>query len=262
MEPGSAVPTGAPGPGRRGRAAALLVDFNGTLSQDEDVLFDVYAEIGEEHGATLARTIYFGQLVGRSDEEILRRILGPQIPVEELTAERIRRYRERIADGTTILPAARAAVAYAAGRVPVAVVTSAWRAEVVPALRGAGLTGLVAECVCADDVARDKPDPEGYLLACSRLGIDPRAAVAVEDTDVGIAAAVAAGVRCAAVTTTMPAGRLRQADELIEALSVDEVAVLLGSTSERTRADSRANESSTDAPDATRPSALGTSTAS
>jgi beta-phosphoglucomutase len=218
---------------------ALLVDFNGTLSQDEDVLYEIYAAICAEHGRALPPASYIAELVGRSDEEIFRRWLGPELDVEALTAERIRRYRERVADGSTVSPAARAAIAYAAERVPVAVVTGAWRDEVAPVLRGAGLDRLVTLCICADDVTREKPDPEGYVLACRHLLVDPRRAVAVEDTDVGVAAATAAGVRCVAVTTTMPARRLAQADTLIEALTEEAVVRLLGSSG-GTQAASRA----------------------
>ena len=49
--------------------------------------------------------------------------------------------------------------------------------------------------VTALDVVAGKPDPEGFALACERLGADPTAAVAAEDSPAGIRAARAAGVR-------------------------------------------------------------------
>ncbi len=48
--------------------------------------------------------------------------------------------------------------------------------------------------VTADDVARGKPDPEGYALALTRLGADPSRSVVFEDAPNGVAAARAAGV--------------------------------------------------------------------
>lgn len=51
--------------------------------------------------------------------------------------------------------------------------------------------------VCSgDDVARKKPDPDIYLMAASRCGVDPRACLAIEDTSHGLAAAKAAGMSC------------------------------------------------------------------
>jgi len=54
-----------------------------------------------------------------------------------------------------------------------------------------------------DEVARGKPSPELYLLAAARLGVDPAACLALEDTPIGCAAAAAAGARVLAVPTDM-----------------------------------------------------------
>ena len=51
----------------------------------------------------------------------------------------------------------------------------------------------------AGDYARGKPDPSGYLAAAERLGADPAACVVIEDSEVGVAAGVAAGMRVVAL---------------------------------------------------------------
>jgi HAD superfamily hydrolase (TIGR01509 family) len=48
--------------------------------------------------------------------------------------------------------------------------------------------------VCGDDVARKKPDPEGYRLAMAQTGVDPAAVLVVEDSTQGLAAARGAGL--------------------------------------------------------------------
>ena len=103
---------------------------------------------------------------------------------------------------------------HAAGRVPVAVVSGAYRREIEPVLRGAGLADVVGVIVAADDVARGKPDPEGYLRALEALGdgLSPGDVVAFEDTEAGVASARAAGLRCLAVRGTLPDERLAAAD--------------------------------------------------
>lgn len=56
------------------------------------------------------------------------------------------------------------------------------------------------DTVCTgDDVERGKPAPEIYQLAAERLGVDPRACVAIEDSRNGVRAAKAAGMACIAV---------------------------------------------------------------
>jgi HAD superfamily hydrolase (TIGR01509 family) len=206
---------------------ALLFDLNGTLCRDEDLLYEIYKAMFAARGVELTRGEYFGGLAGRSDEEVFRSRLGAHVDVEALTRERVNRYVDLAGDGATVSGDARAALVVAASRVRVGVVTSAFREEAAAVLRGARLDALVSAVVCADDVARLKPHPDAYELACRRLNVPSTRAFAIEDTDVGVAAAQAAGVRCAGLTTTMPAERLAAADVLLDALDRDAIDVLL-----------------------------------
>ncbi|POX41128.1 HAD family phosphatase [Streptomyces sp. Ru72] len=70
---------------------------------------------------------------------------------------------------------------------------------------------LPAVRVYGSDVEHAKPAPECFALAASRLGIATSACVVVEDTPVGITAAVAAGCTVIGLTTTHPEESLRQA---------------------------------------------------
>jgi sugar-phosphatase len=72
--------------------------------------------------------------------------------------------------------------------------------------------------VYADDVSRGKPDPEGYLTAAARLGVDPAEALVVEDSPPGIEAGRAAGAATVAVTSTHAAAQLEAADVVMESL--------------------------------------------
>ena len=67
------------------------------------------------------------------------------------------------------------------------------------ALRSAGFTDIFETIVTADDVEHAKPAPDIYLLACSRLGVLPSEALALEDSASGVTAAKAAGLTCIAV---------------------------------------------------------------
>ncbi len=67
-----------------------------------------------------------------------------------------------------------------------------------------GVAGHFKALVTADDVTHGNPDPEGYLLACRRLGVDPRQALVFEDSAAGIQAARASGAAC---TTAWPTPR-------------------------------------------------------
>ena len=211
-------------------ARALVFDFNGTLSQDEPVLYAIYARLFAEHGRTLTEAEYFATLAGNTEEAIIGDWLGVEgDELRALVEERVERYR-RLADGSTVPSQVREAVLHAAGRVPVGIVSGAYRREIAPVLAGAGLAAAVTVIVAAEDVTHGKPDPEGYLRAVRAFGdgLAPADVLAFEDTEAGVASALAAGVRCLAVRGTLPDERLAAADGIVDALDLELVRALLG----------------------------------
>lgn len=212
-----------------GTAEALLFDFNGTLSDDEPLLLSVYQRLFARHGRPLAAEDYFGQLAGLSEEAIIGTWLGVDGRLlASLVTERIETYAREAADGATVTGPVREAVRYAAARVPVAIVSGAFRAEIEPVVAAAGIAGEITTIVAADDVERGKPHPESYLQALDRLGLEATDAVAFEDTEAGVASATGAGIFCLAVRGTLPDGRLARADELVDRIDVELVRRLLG----------------------------------
>ena len=166
--------------------------------------------------------------MGHVDEDLVRLWLGEEFPdAERLLAERLARFLELVADGRTVLEDARRAVIAASERVPVAIVSGAYRIEVQTILAGAALDGAVSVVVAFEDVARSKPHPDPYLRALELLGVDAADALAVEDTAVGIASAKAAGLRCVAVLGSQPAEALAAADMVVAQLDEALVARLL-----------------------------------
>lgn len=98
-----------------------------------------------------------------------------------------------------------------------AIVTSARRDAALRHLQAAGLP-VPRVLICAEDTARGKPDPSGYLLAAKRLGTPPQDCLAVEDAPAGIRAANDAGMFVVAVANTHPPSELAEAGAIIESL--------------------------------------------
>ena len=193
---------------------AVIFDFNGTLSNDEPILFEIFRDLFAEYGRPLSAQEYFDELAGLSDPEIVRAWLGDDHPaVDEAIERRTERYRALVADGSSVPEEVREAVRYAAERVPVAVVSGAARAEIEPVLEAAGLTALASVVVAAEDVAGGKPDPAGYLRALELLDHG------IEAADVLVFKA--AGMRCVAVLGTLAPERLAAAEEVVPKLDVD-----------------------------------------
>ncbi|MBI2888423.1 MAG: HAD family phosphatase [Candidatus Liptonbacteria bacterium] len=69
-----------------------------------------------------------------------------------------------------------------------------------------GFQEFFGPIVTGEDVHRSKPDPEVYILALKQCGVLPAEAIAVEDTDVGVASAKNAGMRCIAIPTPYAGG--------------------------------------------------------
>jgi HAD superfamily hydrolase (TIGR01509 family) len=202
---------------------AVVFDFNGTLSDDEPVLCEIFMHLFEEHGKPMSAQEYFDRLAGLSDPEIVCTWLGPDnSDVDAVIAERVDRYRAAVADGSSVHEHVREAVRYAAERVPLAICSGAAHAEIEPVIEAAGIAPCFRAIVSSDDVVHGKPDPEGYLKALDLLGVDAAAAVVFEDTEAGIASARGAGVgRVLAMKTTLEPSRLAHADELIDRIDVD-----------------------------------------
>jgi HAD superfamily hydrolase (TIGR01509 family) len=91
----------------------------------------------------------------------------------------------------------------------VALVSNASRASLMPVLRyglGEDLAKRIDLVVSGEDVSRKKPAPDGYLMALQRLGLPANECVALEDSAMGLRAAVAAGVPMVVTTNANTEG--------------------------------------------------------
>ena len=200
------------------RPKAVVFDFNGTLSDDEPLLARVYQEQFAELGRPISEAEYYEQLAGHTDEEMFTRWFGHADPA--LIEDRIARYNLLAADGSTVNDEMRAAIRFAASKLPVAIVSAAARSEIDPVVAAAGIGDALTLIVSQDDVTNGKPDPECYLTAARLLAIDPTAMLVFEDTDVGVVAAKSAGARVVGLTRTLGAERMAHADELVERIDL------------------------------------------
>jgi beta-phosphoglucomutase len=207
----------------------VIFDFNGTLSQDEPVLCQIYRELFAEYGEPISDREYYERLSGLAEHTIAEICLGPGDPrIPAFIRERISRYRSQVADGSTVTETMRDAVRFAAEHARLGIVSGAAREEIVPVVAAAGLGELFAAVVADDDVALGKPDPESYLLALEALGAAGSETLVFEDTEAGVASAKSAGARVVALLGTQAPERLEQADEVVETIDLPLLRRLLG----------------------------------
>ncbi|MFI2763211.1 HAD family hydrolase [Streptomyces echinatus] len=104
----------------------------------------------------------------------------------------------------------------AADGVPYCVASSGSHARIRVGHRTTGLDRWFAEqrIFSSEDVGRGKPAPDLFLHAAERMGVAPERCVVVEDSPLGVQAAVAAGMDVYGFTAMTPAARLASAGEL------------------------------------------------
>jgi sugar-phosphatase len=167
---------------------AVLFDMDGTIVDSNALVEQMWSVFAKEEHFDPREVIAFAHGVPSIDT--LRRFLPDSVDVEPWFA-RISRWEQEHFDGVSEVTGA--------GELLDAMPADAW-AVVTSALREPALTRLAAVgfppprvLIGANDVARGKPDPEGYLAAAQTLGVDASRCVVFEDTVAGILAARAAG---------------------------------------------------------------------
>lgn len=194
-------------------AAAIILDFDGTILDTETPEFEEWRAAFRERGHELGLDVWQHSLgtVGAYDPcAHLAALTGEALDREALTRDVYARHKVRC-ERQPLLPGVvdRVHEARAAG-LGTAVASSSASAWVDGWLRHHGIRDLFDVVCTRDHVARVKPAPDLFLLAAARLGVPASRCVAFEDSPNGIRAARAAGMRCVAIpnplTCELPLG--------------------------------------------------------
>jgi HAD superfamily hydrolase (TIGR01509 family) len=169
----------------------LTLDTEHTWTRAETALYARYGtQFTLDHKREMLGTS------GKKSALSMERHLGQPGRGPELQAE-LRELVHGELDGAGVTPMPGALELIAALRergVPLGLATNSGREFATRALRGAGLLDSFDAVVSAEDVERPKPAPDVYLAAAAALGADPADCVALEDSETGVEAALAAGM--------------------------------------------------------------------
>lgn len=178
---------------------AVIFDMDGLLLDTERIarrtFLEACAELGHAvDGAVCNRCIGTTEVTtGR----ILKESLGEAIPFEAFRAVWDRRYHGEVLEAPVPLKAGAEGLLrrLSASGIPMAVATSTKRAVAMTKLGNAAILDRFAHVVAGDEVSEGKPHPEIYATAATRLGVAADFCLALEDSDNGVRAAHAAGMR-------------------------------------------------------------------
>lgn len=178
---------------------AIFWDNDGVLVDTEGLFFAANQVVMREQGVELDRPTFVEWSLrrGRSIFEILE----GKTP-EEREALRDRRnevYLASLHQGVEVFDGVEPTLAALHGRMPMSVVSSAYPDHFDLIHESTGLLRFFEFTLRGGDYGKHKPHPEPYLTAASRLGVDPARCLVVEDSERGLHAAIAAGMRCVVI---------------------------------------------------------------
>jgi len=177
---------------------AVIFDMDGTLLDTEGLYFKHWRLAAAQQNADLTDHLWL-QLIGLPTAEclkILSNSFGPDFCLERFNTTWRPSLDVECENGVPLMPGAMDVLdLLAAQKVPLALATSSTRQTALNHLTRTGLISRFKAIVTRCDVEQGKPHPEPYRRAADLLGVSPARCVAVEDTDVGARAAIAAGTQ-------------------------------------------------------------------
>jgi len=207
---------------------AVVFDLDGLMFDTEKLFVRVASEMLQSRGKVFTTEIMNAMIGRRAVDagEAFRQMSGLEEPAEVLLAEVKQRFYAEMDTAVHPTPGLFALLARLEKRgLPRGVATSSRRAYARTLLERHGLAGHFAFVLAGEDVTQGKPDPEIYLTAAARFGVEPAALLVLEDSAPGVAAAKAAGAFAVGMPHEhSPAGRLTAADLIVARL--DDPAVL------------------------------------
>jgi HAD superfamily hydrolase (TIGR01509 family) len=213
---------------------AVVFDFDGVLMSTGQVWDRAYAALFASYRLQLTvddrRRLATLPLTALG--LALADLLDHRAPPDVLTGQLFELIASNVGQPATVVPGARELVAALHGRCPLAVASNSPTAAIRAHLTKAGLAEYFAAIVGADQVHQPKPAPDVYRRVCSLLGVAPKKAVAVEDSDVGVIAARTAGLYTVGIG---PPGVHLSADAMFPALNDPDLRRLLDARGPPTR---------------------------
>jgi beta-phosphoglucomutase family hydrolase len=209
---------------------AVLWDLDGVLVDSAPFHFQAWRELFASLGREFSEAD-FRRTFGLRNDAILHDILGDLPPAEakRLGARKEALFRRAALGNIAALPGALALLHLLRERgFKLALVSSTPCGNIDLILGSLGVEAAFDVIVAEEDVARGKPDPEGFLLAARRLRVPPEECVVIEDAPAGVEAAKRAGMRCVGVSRDRPRDGLAQADLVVEDLEAPALAAFFG----------------------------------
>jgi HAD superfamily hydrolase (TIGR01509 family) len=179
-----------------GSFKAYLFDCDGTIADSMPLHYVAWRTALAEQGCEFTEDIFYawGGMPVVEIISTLNQKHGLKMPVAHV-AKRKEELYFKLLPRLKAVPEVLEHIEASHGLIPFAVVSGSARDSVTASLQTLNLLDRFDTMVCAGDYQKSKPNPEAFLMAASMLGVAPESCLVFEDTDMGIQAATAAGMR-------------------------------------------------------------------
>ncbi|MGA9070223.1 MAG: HAD family phosphatase [Terracidiphilus sp.] len=175
---------------------AYLFDCDGTIVDSMPLHYIAWKTAFAEWNCPFPEDLFYSW-GGKPTREIvatLNQMHGLKMPVDALADHKEELYFALLSQ-LKVIPEVAELIEAEYGRIPFAVVSGGRRVSVTKGLEAVHLLDRFQTIVSSEDYENSKPAPDGFLLAAERLGVAPENCLVFEDTDLGINAAIAAGMK-------------------------------------------------------------------
>lgn len=174
---------------------AFLYDCDGTLADNMMAHKLAYEEVAANYGVRLDLNMideFAGMPTAIFAHEITKRY-GVPLP-ETFASEKSQVFIDKYIEKTQPISYVAEHLKNHVGKVKIAVVSGGSRKTVTKTLTVLGLIDLIDVMVCAGETPKGKPAPDPFLAAAKALGVEPNNCIVFEDAELGVQAAIAAGM--------------------------------------------------------------------
>ncbi len=196
------------------KTQAVIFDLDGTLVDNMELHAEAFAHFTKKYGLPDLTDQMRRKIDGKRNRDIFPILFDDPLDpatIKSHTLEKESLYRELAIDKLKPVPGLLAFLDHLRNKaIPFAVATSAPEANVVFSLKALGMEKTFDVIVRGDQVPRGKPFPDVFLEASKQLDCTPEGCLVFEDAPAGIEAGLAAGMRCAALTTSFSAAVIHE----------------------------------------------------
>ncbi len=200
---------------------AVIWDMDGVIADTAPAHYASWKQAFGRRGVRFTEE-QFRLGFGRRNDAIIKGVLGPDVPddvMQAISLEKEEVFRGSVRWGIQALPGVMPLMfGLEELGVKMAVASSAPMDNLRLLIDVLEIGRFIQVVVCDQDVKHGKPDPEVFLVAACRLGVEPRHCLVIEDAVAGVQGSHAAGMKCLAVTNSHSREALSEADMVVDSL--------------------------------------------